>query len=81
MDDTLAVTIVGWILRAIFFLIVECLFYQAVYYIGAIPVWLLSGRKLPSRDPSELPKKDRRWYALIGVLEIVALVLIWVMLA
>lgn len=80
MEDSLIVTILGWLLRAIFFLVVECLFYQAIYYIGAIPVWIISGRRLPSSDPTELPKKDRRWYALIGVVQIAAILFAWVML-
>lgn len=47
--------------------------YELLYYIGALPVWIITGGRLPSKDPLKLPKKDRRWYALLGLLVLVIL--------
>lgn len=59
--------------RALWFVCFDLLWLGVFYYIGAIPVWMVSLGKLPSRWPSELPEEDRRWYALIGVLVTIGL--------
>lgn len=72
MDDAI-VFVIGWFFRILYFVAVEGMFYQVFYYIGALPVWVCSGGRLPTKDPTDLPKKDRRWYGVIGAVFTIAL--------
>jgi len=65
--DEILVFLLGGLLRLILFISVELFFYQIFYYIGAVPVWILSGGRLPTKDPTDLPKEDKKWYAIIGI--------------
>lgn len=60
--------ILGGILRAIVFIGLEMLVYQVFYYVGAVPVWVVSAGRLPTRNPVDLPRRDRFSYGLIGIL-------------
>jgi 4-amino-4-deoxy-L-arabinose transferase-like glycosyltransferase len=67
MDDVF-VFIIGWFFRILYFVAIEGMFYQVFYYIGALPVWIITLGRLPTKAPTDLPKKDRRWYGLLGIL-------------
>jgi hypothetical protein len=45
----------------------EGLFLGVFYYVGAMPVWVISLGRYPTRDPRELSRKNRVIYACIGV--------------
>jgi hypothetical protein len=53
----------------------EGLFYQIFYYIGVIPVWILSFGKYPTTAPHNLSKSNRRIYGVIGF--VFTLVMFW----
>ena len=55
----------------------ESMFYQVFYYIGVIPVWILTLGKYPTAAPHNLSKENRRIYGLIGVLFTVLLALLY----
>lgn len=73
--DEFILMVVGGFFRLLLFVAVECMYYRIFYYIGAIPVWAITRGRLPTKDPAELPKRDRRWYAVSGI--VVCLLVAW----
>jgi hypothetical protein len=73
MDDIILplLRIAGYIL----WLSLDAMFYQIFYYIGVVPVWMLSLGKLPSAAPHKLSKTNRRIYGVIGF--VFTLLLFW----
>lgn len=76
MEDFIHLAL-GWLLRAVVFIALEMLFLQVFYYIGALPVWVLTAGRLPTKDPMELSRRNRILYASIGLVATVLLVFWW----
>lgn len=76
MDEVLHF-VFGGLLRLFGLIVIEGMFYRFFYYLGALPVWGVTGGRLPTRDPSELSKRNRILYAIIGVFETVLLIVGW----
>lgn len=58
----------GILLRVIGFIAIECMFYELFYYIGAVPVWIVTGGRLPTRAIHKLDRTNRTLYGVIGVM-------------
>lgn len=80
MDEILT-AILGFVLRAILFIAVEGMFYQLFYYIGAVPIWIISGGRLPTRAIHKLSRTNRRLYGAIGLITTIGLGVFYISLA
>mgnify|MGYP000397999332 CR=1 FL=1 len=58
-----AIRVLGYIL----YFCIEVTFYQVFYYLGSLPVWILSFGRYPSVAPHNLSKDNKIIYSIIGV--------------
>lgn len=75
MEEVISTVAFG-LFRLIVMIAFEGLFLRVFYYIGAIPVWVLSLGRYPTRDPRELNRTNRIIYAFIGIAVTIGLGLI-----
>lgn len=59
--------------RILAFVLFDAMWFGVFYYIGAFPVWVITRGRLPTRDIYDLPRRDRNWYGLLGVMVVTLL--------
>lgn len=77
MDEVIHV-VFGGLLRLVGFIVLEAMFYRFFYYLGALPVWVATLGRLPTKDPSKLSRRNRILYAAIGITITALLITGWV---